>query len=309
MNMRDRRRKCFTAAVAFLGFLSFGYAQRENLTGLRLRVDAGLVLIPVTVTDRRGAVIGDLRKDSFTILDEGQPQQITAFYREEAPVSVGIVLDMSGSIRDRINLEKAAVKALLDASNPDDDFFLATVSSNPGTLSTPTHDVREIEDLLRAEAPGGATALCDTIHSALVRMHSRQKQRAALLVISDGMDNHSRHSKSEVMSAAMESDAQVYTLAVGGAPYGAKGLGLEEIRRGLAFMEDLAEKSGGLSVRLSDYDNPQTAAGTISRAFHNQYVVGYRSLDGGMSGKWHRVQVKVKLDKANVYARSGYRSQ
>jgi Ca-activated chloride channel homolog len=303
--MSNHGRTCFAASVGLLGCLSFAAAQ----SSLRLRVDTSLVLIPVTVTDRWGATIHGLGQDSFTVLDDGLPQPITVFYKEDAPVSVGLVVDFSGSIKDSIGLERAAAKAVLDQSNADDDFSLVTFSSLPGRQTAHSDDIREITDRLRPGKSAGATALYDTIQLALLHRRLQEGKRHALLVISDGMDNNSRYSKSEVIRAALESGAQIYTLAVGGPKAGMGALELGEIGRGLAFLDDLALNSGGLSVRLLDSENPSAAAARISRALHDQYVLGYRTQDSGSPGQWHRVQVKVNVPKANVHARNAYRSQ
>jgi Ca-activated chloride channel family protein len=275
----------------------------------RFRVDTSLILIPVTVTDTRGANIGGLGKDRFTILDNRQPQPIAAFYTEDSPASIGLVLDVSGSVKGALDREKAAAHAILQLSNPEDDFFLVTVSSNPGNLAGPAADAGKIEDLVRSQTAGGGTALCDTLYFALNQSRRRNRPRRALVVISDGMDNHSRYPSRDVIRLAVESDTQVYTIAIDSPRANVKGIPLAEIQRGLAFLEDLALKTGGLSVRLGESANPSTAAGRISSSIRNQYVIGYHSPDSGGSEKWHRIQVKVNLSKVNVYARSGYQSR
>ena len=275
----------------------------------QFRADTSLVLVPVTVTDFRSANINGLGKESFAVLDNGRPQPISVFYMEDAPCSIGIVLDVSGSMRNTLNLEKAAAHAFLQASNPEDDFFFVTVSSNPGVITGPVDDTREIDDLARSQSAGGGTALFDTIYFALSHARLRQHRRRALLVLSDGMDNHSRYSKSDLMRTLVESDTQVYTIAIAGTRSGVKGIEWAEIQRGLAFMEDLAAKSGGMSIRLGEQENPSTAATRLGSALRNQYVIGYRSPDNYQSGKWHRIQVKVDRSKASVYARSGYQSR
>jgi len=270
------------------------------------RAEANLILVPVAVTDARGSNITGLGVDSFTVLDDRKPQPIVAFYTDDAPSSVGIVLDVSGSTVGGLQREKAAVRAFLDYSNPEDDFFLATVSSNPRVLADHVTDPGEIDNLLLGQKAGGATALCDTVYFALHQARLRPRNRRVLLVISDGMDNHSRYSKRELMSQVLESDTQIYTVALNNAGVGTKGLPGAEIQRGLAFMDDLAEKSGGLSVRLGDNQDPAAAAARISAAVRNQYVLGFRSPAGGLSERWHNIQVRVNVQKASVHARTGY---
>ena len=183
------------------------------------------------------------------------------------------------------------------------------MSSNPGVITGPFAEPGEIDELARSVSSGGGTALFDTVYAALSQAALRHRRRRALLVISDGMDNHSRHSKSDVMRTLVESDTQVYTIALAGTRSNVKGIGQAEIMRGLAFMEDLAAQSGGMSVRLGAFENPSTAATRLASALRNQYVIGYRTPDGDQSWKWHRIQVKVNRSKTNVYARSGYQSR
>ena len=304
------RSQCLMVLTALLGTAAVAKAQANpRLAESQFRADTSLVLVPVTVTDTRSANINGLGKDSFAVLDDGRPQPISVFYREDAPCSIGIVLDVSGSMRNSLDLDKAAVHAFLEASNPDDDYFFVTVSSNPGVITGPVADTRVIDDLARSQRAGGGTALFDTIYFALSHERPRQKRRRALFVVSDGMDNHSRYSKSDLMRTLMESDTQVYTIAVSGTRSGVKGVEWTEIQRGLAFLEDIAAKSGGVSVRLGEQENPAAAATRLASALRNQYVIGYRDPDSDQSGKWHRVQVKVNRNRVNVYARSGYQSR
>jgi Ca-activated chloride channel family protein len=279
----------------------------EPIRQPQFRADTNLILVPVTVTDGRGSNIEGLSVDSFSVLDNRHPQPIAAFYSEDAPSSIGIVLDLSGSTKTILDQEKAALRAFLEFSNPEDDFFLLAVSSQPRMLANRVNDPREIEDLVRWEKAGGGTALCDTVYYALQQARLRPKSRRALLVVSDGMDNHSQYSSKDLMRAVLESDTQIYTIALNTPPAEMKGTALTEYQRGLMLMDDLAEKSGGLSVHLRGYEAPSAAAARISAAIRNQYVIGYHSPDGARSEPWHRIQVKVNLQKASVYSRGGYR--
>jgi Ca-activated chloride channel homolog len=312
VSMRNKPRVFLLVALHTLWLASSAIVKAQQVANRfesRFRSDTSLVLVPVTVTDPHSANINGLERDRFAILDNGRPQPISVFYTEDAPCSVGVVLDVSGSMKRSLDLEKAAVRAFLQASNPEDEFFLVTVSSNPGAITGPVADIREIDNLARSATAGGGTSLYDTIYSALQHGSMFKKQRRALLVISDGMDNLSRYSRRELMSMAVESDTQVYTMAIAGTRVGAKGAELAEIQRGLEFMQDLAKQTGGMNIRLGDYENPSVAATRLARALRSQYVIGYRNPDTDQSGKWHRIQVKVNLSKVNVYARSGYQSQ
>lgn len=296
-----------SAAAAVSACLTEANAQPVRpLDRPQFRAETNLILVPVTVTDGRGTTISGLGAESFTVLDNRQPQPIKAFFSEDKPSSIGIVVDVSGSTKDVLVQEKAAVRSFLQLSNPEDDFFVATVSTNPRLLADRIVDPDEVADRLRFESAGGGTALCDTVYFALHQARLRPKSRRALLVVSDGMENNSRYSKRELLREVMESDTQIYTIALYNPPVGMKGAAIAEIQRGLELMDDLAGNSGGLSVRLRSHEDPSAAAAKISAAIRNQYVIGYRSPDSGGSEKWHRIQVKVNLQKANVYARSGY---
>ena len=146
----------------------------------------------------------------------------------------------------------------------------------------------------------------DGEHFALHQARLRPRSRRALLVISDGMDNHSRYSKRELLAEVLESDTQIYTIALVNRGFGAKGLTGDEIRRGLAFMDDLAEQSGGVSVRLGDSENPAAAAARISAAMRSQYILGFQSPSVPDAARRHSIRVKVDLERASVHARTGY---
>jgi Ca-activated chloride channel family protein len=300
-----------TAAAATLA-AGYAAAQTQALVRpfeTRFRTEANLVLVPVTVTDRRSANINGLGKDSFAVLDNGRPQPISVFYTDDAPCSVGIVMDVSGSVKDTLALEKAAVHSFLQESNPQDDVFAVTFSSTPGPVLNLAKDASAIDNIVRFANAGGGTALFDTLYYALSQAQLRRGRRRALLVVSDGMDNSSHYSRAELMRKLVESDTQVYALAVSGAPTGVKAMAMAETQRGLNLMEDLAAQSGGMSVRIRDSQDPSTAATRLARALRNQYVIGYQPPDDGQLGKWHRIQIKVRQNRANVYARSGYESR
>ena len=271
------------------------------------RVESALVLVPVTVTDRGGAYLGDLPRESFTVLDNRQPQPITVFTSVDAPSALGIVLDVSGSVRDRLERQKAAARAAAEMLNPDDEYFLMSVSSSPATLAGRGGDPASIAGLLRGLSAGGWTALYDTISGALTEVRRSRLPRRAVLVISDGIDNHSRMSKPELARALEEADVRVYCVAIEDMDANRKGAAaIAETQRGLGLMDELAGKSGGLSLRVGPGEDPAPAARRIASAIHNQYVLGYRTPSCG-SGKWHTIQVKIDRRHSNVYARTGYR--
>lgn len=288
--------------------LPAGFAQRASppKAMVDLRADVNLVLIPITVTDRRGTTILGLGEDKFALWDGRAPQSIVTFHTEDGPCSVGVVIDMSGSMRNTLGMAKQLVRAFLKASNPDDEFFLVGVSSKPETFSQFTTDVDELGGKLVFAGAGGSTALVDSIYEALARVRSAHTSRKALLIVSDGMDNNSRHSKAELLRLAVEADTQIYTIAIDGAPAYLKPVEAAEFRRGLSFMEEMAKQTGGLNFVIRNPADAPRAADKVGMALRNQYVIGFRPQSQDDSGKFHRLRIQVKLPDARIYARSGY---
>lgn len=293
------------------------YAQTATLLA-NFRITAQLVLVPVTVTDHYGKTIEGLREENFTVLDDQAPQQIVSFSTSDAPCSVGLVLDASGSMRDSLRTVKELTRAFLGTANPEDEFLLLTVSTDPEPISGFTKDVAALEKSVESAKSGGTTALIDTVYLGLTRMRNAGRPRRALLILSDGMDNHSRYSKNELMRAALEADVQIYTITTDGIPdvtipfrpaLVRKPWDNGEQNQGRTLLEDLADKTGGLHFRVRNDAGARDAAIKAGAAIRNEYVIGYQPRDPGDTGKWHRVRVKLDVPRLNVYARNGYYSR
>jgi Ca-activated chloride channel homolog len=271
------------------------------------RTDSTLVLVPVTVVDRRGSIVNGLASDAFLLTEDGVRQQIRSFTEEDAPVSMGIVLDLSGSMKGVLGAAKESLRALMKDANPADEAFLNAVSTSPRAYSGFTGNFDELLQKVAFEDAGGNTALIDTIYGSLNQLRSAIHARKSLLVISDGMDNHSRYSREELLRRAVESDAQIYTIAVGtSSPY-AKPMTIMEERRGLLFLDELAAKTGGISFIVHSPADIAAAAAGIGRALRNQYTIGYVPRGNDRNGQWRRIRVKVADSGLRAYARTGYR--
>jgi len=168
-----------------------------------------MVLIPVMVIDHHGKTVEGLQAQDFTILDNQTPQRIISLTNEDGPVSVGLVLDISGSMQSTLSAAKDVAHAFFETSNPEDEFQLLTVSTRPNAISGFTSDIRPLERSVEISRPEGLTALIDTVYLGLSHMRESKRPRRALLILSDAMDNHSRYSRSELMRLALESDAQI----------------------------------------------------------------------------------------------------
>jgi len=271
------------------------------------RTDSTLVLVPVTVVDRHGAVVNGLASDAFTLTENGVRQQIRSFSQEDVPVSMGIVLDMSGSMQRVLGTAKESLRALMQDANPADEAFLNTVSTRPRARSGFTHDFDEILSQIELEKAGGSTALIDAIYGSLQQLRSGVHARKALLIISDGMDNHSRYSQEELMRYAMEAGAQVYTIAVSAPSQTAKPIELTEERKGALVLQELAAKTGGIGFIVHNQNDIAEAVTGIGQALRNEYALGYMPDGTDRTGRWRRIKVRVAGSGMTAYARSGYR--
>jgi Ca-activated chloride channel family protein len=299
-----------SSVFVLLGSLSPAVAQaRDNNHAPTFSIEAPVVLVPTTVMDRRGAIVSGLPAEAFVVTQDNVPQRISSFGEQDVPVSVGIVLDTSGSMRSVLGQAKDVMRAFLDACNPEDEAFLYTVADRPEKDSGFTKDFNTLLEHMAFTGAGGSTALVDTIYSALLQSRGGHHGRKALLVISDGMDNHSRYSARELMDAAVEADMQIYSISVFDPPRNKKPIELQEERNGIFFLEELTRKTGGLQIVARDSSDIDQAAVRIGRAMRDQYLIGYVPESAGATGKWHAIKVNLRTGTAKAYARSGFYSK
>lgn len=292
----------------WLPLLLCAVAPWPKAAGQIIRADTRLVLVPVSVTDQRGATVNGLERSNFTVFEDKVPQPIVAFSAEDAPSSVGLILDISGSMQGRLNAAKAVLRAFAESANAADEALLFTVSSRPELFSVFTRDVAALAERARLTRAGGDTALTDTIYAGIESMRPAAHPRRALLILSDGMDNHSSRSRRELMRLALEADVQIYAIRIDSRSSTRKPIEQQEEQRGLAFLQDLAERTGGLYFTISDR---REAAGVVAQAvlsMRNQYVLAYQPPASGRPGKWHSIRVKLNVAHTNVYSRNGYYS-
>lgn len=307
--------------VAFVCAVLVTDLQAQRLLPTTFQSNSAMVLIPVNITDRDGKTIQGLRAEDFTVFDEQAPQQIASFSSDDAPCSVGLVLDISGSMRYALTTTKRIADVFLKASNPEDEFLMLTVSSVPEAEPSFTTETGALAEDVQVTRPGGMTALLDTVYLGLNRMRKATRPRRALLILSDGMDNQSRYSKRELMRLALESDVQVYTILVDGLSGSSGGAGpfvpsmvakpwqQAAEREGPEMLKELSERTGGLYFHARNDAEGAEAAARTARALRNEYIIGYRAPNTGSSGKWHHVHVKSTVPKARIFARSGYYAQ
>ena len=278
-----------------------------------------MVLVPVTVTDHHWKTIMGLQAKDFNIFDDQVSQQIVSFGTEDAPCSVGLVLDVSGSMRNTLGVVKEGARAFVKTASPDDEFLLLTVSTQPAAISEFTTDTETLEESIALTRPGGFTALIDTVYLGLNQMRKARNPQRALVIVSDGMENHSRYSKAELLRVALEADVQIYAIIIDN---GASGSSASTIpfrpglikkpgdqaaeRQGPNLLEELVDKTGGLYFHARNDAQAKEGMMKTGQALRNEYVIGYQPADSQLSGKWHRIRVKSIVPKVSVHARSGY---
>jgi Ca-activated chloride channel homolog len=270
-----------------------------------LRKDVDLVLVPVTITDPMNRLVTGLEKENFELTDNGKPQEIRHFSSEDAPISLGVIFDISGSMSDKIDKSRQAVVEFFRTANPQDEFFLITFSDKPELLVDYTSSVEDIQDKLVYAIPKGRTALLDAIYLGMSRMRQAHYERKALLIISDGGDNHSRYTESEIKSMVREADVQIYAIGLFD-PY----FKTPEEREGPAMLTDITDVTGGRTFVINSPNELADVATKIGIELRNQYILGYRPSDPLKNGKWRKIKVKLNPPKGlpplHVYAKTGY---
>src|SRR5271157_2365031 len=239
-----------------------------------LRKDVDLVLVPVTITDPLNRLVTGLEKENFALTDNGKPQEIRHFSSEDAPISLGVIFDISGSMADKIDKSRQAVVEFFRTANPQDEFFLITFSEKPELLVDYTSSVEDIQDKLVYAVPKGRTALLDAIYLGMSRMRKAHYERKALLIISDGGDNHSRYTESEIKSMVREADVQIYAIGLFDSYFKTP-----EEREGPALLTDVTDVTGGRTFVINSPNELADVATKIGIELRNQYILGYRPTD------------------------------
>jgi Ca-activated chloride channel family protein len=273
-----------------------------------IRSDTNIVLVPVTVTDTLNRFVSGLKQDSFEIYEDKTRQKIVSFGCDDAPISLGIVFDTSGSMGPKLERSRMAVAEFLKSASPQDEAFLVEFADRP-TLTVPlTSNFSDIQNRMLATHPKGRTALLDSVSLALKTLRTARNARKALLLITDGGDNRSRYTLSEVKGRLEESDVQLY--AIGIYESGRARNRTPEESAGPKLLTDLSEPTGGRHFIVENLADLPDVAAKIGIELHNQYVIGYTPGNSQRDGKFRRIAVRViqpgGLPLFSAYWRSGY---
>jgi len=276
-----------------------------------VRADVDLVLVPVTVTDVMNRPVLNLKKDDFAIYENDERQQIQFFSKEDAPISVGVILDFSKSMSDKFEAERVAVSEFFKNANPADDYFAIAISDRPKLIADSTHSIDDLQAKLAMAIPAGNTALLDAIYLGIAQMRFARYPRQALLIISDGGDNHSYYNEKQTKALAEEADVLMYSIGVFDNMPVPVFKTIEE-KLGKRLLTRLTELTGGRTIAADDRDRIPEIAAAISRELREQYVLAYRSTDSRHDGKWRKIKVRVLANGAeslHVHHKKGYLAQ
>jgi Ca-activated chloride channel homolog len=290
-------------SIAAIVGLCFGFqVQPQKPTSPPLfKVEVETVFVSVSVTDPYGRYVTGLEKDIFKVYEDQVEQEILHFYQKSAPISVGLIFDVSRSMGDNLNIRKAknAIVGFLKEGIEEDEYFLVTFNQRSRLMQAFTRSSGTVQSAVAMQKPGGSTALYDAAYMGLDYVKRGTNEKKALILITDGEDNSSRYSPSEVREFAKESSIQVY------------GIGLEgRLGYGGSVIQNIISITGGRGFNCSNFNELDYYIGLIHAELRSQYVLGYSPTNGIHDGKWRHIRVKLDplpgIPKLIINAREGY---
>ncbi len=263
------------------------------------------MVLHATVSDRQGGFVSDLGEQSFVVYEDGVPQRIRLFRNEDIPVTVGLVVDHSTTMRPKLAEVTAAVRTFVGSSNPDDEMFVINFNEHvfqglPGTFRF-TNSTVELENAITSAPASGQTALYDAIAKGLEDLQAGSRDKKVLIVVSDGGDNASARSLAQVMDLAEKSSAIIYTVGIFDA---------DNPERNLGVLKRLAKATGGEAFLPDQLSEVVAICERIARDIRHQYTIGYVPTDLTRDGAYHAIRVVAGAkghDRLSVRTRTGYR--
>jgi Ca-activated chloride channel homolog len=270
-----------------------------------LRTNVDLVLVNVTVLDHAGRAVAGLAPTDFAVWDDKNPQVVRYLSNVDDPISLVVVLDASASMAPKLQEARKAFTELVKTSNPQDDLGLVVVNDKPRVARHLDDSINEIQAAVDGLQPDGATALWDGMYLGIKELKNSRYQRKAMVVISDGGDNHSRYSESELKSLLEEADVDVYAIGV----FDRYATRLEE-KKGPVQLDEVTSVTGGRVFSAHDTAELSKAVTQISHELRNQYVLGYYPSNRSRDGKWRRLKVHLAGPASQasfrLYVKKGY---
>jgi VWFA-related protein len=280
-----------------------------------ITVDVNEVVLHATVIDKKDHIVNDLKEKDFRVYEDGTPQNLTHFAHADIPVTMGIVIDDSGSMRDKRQAVNAAALIFAKTSNPQDQAFVVNFNDvyyldTPGDFASSIEDLKSALDKIDSR---GGTALRDAVIASLDHLKLGNRDKKVLLVITDGEDNASRYTQSEMMSAAQKSNAVIYTIGLLGSEENSTLFNLHghEARSAAKVLRELADASGGEAYFPKSLDEVESTCRQIARDIRNQYTLVYRPTNMKKDGTFRTIRVDAfendsAKNKLTVRTRPGY---
>ena len=280
-----------------------------ELAPAHLLVESSLVLVPVHVTTILGVSVPDLKRTDFQVFEDKVQQTITHFAKDDAPVSIGLLFDASGSMKNKLHKSSEAAAAFFKTANQEDEFFLVEFNERPRLAIPFTFDSDELYHQIGRTRTMGRTSLLDAIHMALQQMKKASNTRKAIVIVSDGGDNCSRYSVGQIKNALVESEVQLYAMGIFDLEDASKKRPREEVN-GPKLLNELAELSGGRHYPIEDLNDLPQISERIGLELRNQYVIGYSPANLERNGKYRSIQLNlapsVGMPPLRVQYRKGY---
>jgi Ca-activated chloride channel family protein len=282
-----------------------GFAVKPSV-GLHMNVD--LALINVTVTDPYNRLVTGLDPDNFRVYEDNIEQEVVTFSSEDVPISIGVIFDFSGSMANKIGKAREAALQFFKTANPQDEFFLVSFNERAELSSAFTNSIEDLQSRMMLTAPKGRTALLDAIYLGLSQMRGARNGKRALLILSDGGDNHSRYNESDIKRLVKEADTQLYAIGIFD-PLGYRNRTPEELN-GPSLLGEVTEMTGGRVFAVENLNELPDIASKIGMELRNQYVLGYRPSNKAHDARWRKIKIKLRAPKGlpplNVYSKTGY---
>jgi Ca-activated chloride channel homolog len=276
-----------------------------------MHLDVELTLVNVSVVDPYNRLVPGLDSENFRVFEDKVEQEITSFSSEDVPISIGVIFDCSGSMGNKLAKARAAAVEFLKTANLEDEFFLVSFNDRAELTKPFTNSVEDLESRLAFTSSKGQTALLDAIYLGLSEMRNARNAKRALLILSDGGDNHSRYQERDIKRLLKEADTQLYAIGLF-EEIGHRSRTLEEIN-GPSLLGEITEMTGGRLFALEDLNELPDVAARIALELRNQYVLGYRPSNSTHDGRWRKIKVVLQaprgLPPLTVYSKKGYYAQ
>lgn len=270
-----------------------------------IKSGTNLVTLNLTVTDPYGRYVTGLTKDQFEVYDDKVPQKIEFFSSEDAPISIGVIFDVSGSMKGRMDRSYAAMRRFFEVGHDRDEYFLVTFNNGAKLTQDFTTDSKMITNSLFMVEPKGQTALYDAAYIGIEKVRRGRYSRKAILLISDGQDNNSRYTFKELKQLVKEADVQIYAIGITNV-FGARELDVD----GQVLLEEMTRLTGGRAFFPSNDAELTEVITRIGLELRHQYSISYEPTGIAQDGKWHKLKVKLNAPKGmpslTVRTREGY---